>query len=91
MSKSKYTDLFGNNQNTSGTMQVVVFDKFFKCIYHLKNIPRDWNFLQVHEALELTHPANQYQAIRLADTDQICTDTFTYWNGKLILTDSDCV
>ena len=71
-------------------MQVIIFDKFFKCLYRLKNIPNDWNFKQVAEAMELSHPANQYQAIRLADFDEFCTDEYVYKDGKLMLTSSNC-
>lgn len=59
-------------------MQVVVFDKFFKCVYHLKNIPRDWHFDKVHKLLDLQHPANEYQAFRLADYDELFIDTYFY-------------
>ena len=71
-------------------MQVVVFDKFFKCLYHLTNIPNDWHFDKIHELLGLTHNPNEYQAIRLTDYDQLCTDYYTYDNGRLRLTDSIC-
>lgn len=71
-------------------MQVIVFDKFFKCLYKLKNIPNDWNFLQVAEALKLSHEPNKYQAIRLPDYEVFCTDNYEYKNGKLMLTDSEC-
>ena len=71
-------------------MQVVVFDKFFKCCYHLQNIPRDWHFDKIAELLELTHNPAEYQAIRLADTDEFCTDYYTYKDGKLMLTGTNC-
>ena len=71
-------------------MQVIVFDKFFKCIYRLRNVPRDWNFLQVAKALELTHNPSEYQAIRFADSDQLCIDDYVYKDNELKLTGSNC-
>lgn len=71
-------------------MQVIVFDKFFKCIYRLRNIPRDWNFLQVAKLLDLQHPANEYQAIRLDDSAEFCIDDYVYENERLKLTDCNC-
>ena len=65
-------------------MQVVVFDKFFKCLYHLQNIPNDWNFKQVGELLELQHPYNEYQAFRLHDADEFYIDNYIYKDGELI-------
>lgn len=71
-------------------MQVVVFDKFFKCIYRLRNIPRDWNFKQVADALELTHNPKEYQAIRFADHEEVCMDEYVYSDGRLKLTSTNC-
>lgn len=71
-------------------MQVIVFDKFFKCAYRLHNIPRDWNFLQVAELLDLQHPANEYQAIRLMDNAEFCIDDYVYEDEKLKLTSCNC-
>lgn len=70
-------------------MQVIIFDKFFKCLYHLKNIPNNWHFDKIHQLLELTHKPNEYQAIRLADYSELCTDYYTYKDGNLILTGSN--
>lgn len=71
-------------------MQVIVFDKFFKCAYRLHNIPRDWNFLQVAELLDLQHPAKEYQAIRLMDDTEFCIDDYVYEDERLKLTSSNC-
>lgn len=71
-------------------MQVVVFDKFFKCAYRLHNIPEDWNFLQVAKLLELPHPANEYQAIRFSEYDEFCIDDYVYENERLKLTSCNC-
>lgn len=71
-------------------MQVIVFDKFFKCIYRLKNIPNDWHFDKIAELLELSHNPSEYQAIRLPDYDQLCIDEYVYKNNVLMLSGSDC-
>ena len=66
-------------------MQVVVFDKFFKCIYRLHNIPNDWHFDKIHALLELTHKPSEYQAIRFADYEDLCIDDYVYKSGELKL------
>ncbi len=71
-------------------MQVIVFDKFFKCVYRLKNVPNDWHFDKVAEVLELSHPANEYQAIRFADYEQLCIDDYVYEDEKLKLINTNC-
>ena len=71
-------------------MQVIVFDKFFKCIYRLRNIPNDWHFDKVHQLLELSHSPNEYQAIRFADHEELCIDEYIYKDNSLKLTDSNC-
>ena len=71
-------------------MQVIVFDKFDKCIYRLRNIPKDWNFLKVAEALELKHNPREYQAVRMSNFQQLCIDDYTFEDNKLKLTSTDC-
>jgi hypothetical protein len=71
-------------------MQVVIFDKFFKCIYRLRNIPNDWHFDKIATLLDLKHNPSEYQAIRLADYEELCTDNYIYKNNELVLTGSDC-
>ena len=71
-------------------MQVVVFDKFFKCAYRLHNVPEDWNFVKVAEALELTHDPREYQAIRFAEYSEFCIDDYEYKDGQLLLTSCGC-
>ena len=87
---TNFVDVFGKNPSNKGTMQVIVFDKFYKCIYRLKNIPKDWNFLKVAEALKLQHDPRQYQAIRLANFDELCIDDYMFENGELKLTSTKC-
>lgn len=77
-------------QSKEATMQVIIFDKFFKCIYRLHNIPREWNFRDVASALKLTHDPKDYEAFRLADYNELCIDDYEFVNGKLRLTDSWC-
>lgn len=72
------------------TMQVIVFDKFFKCIYRLRNIPRDWHFTKIAELLELQHKPSEYQAIRLPDYQEMCIDDYIYSDNKLKLTSTNC-
>ncbi len=71
-------------------MQVVIFDKFFKCIYRLRNIPNDWHFDKIAKLLDLKHNPSEYQAIRLADYEELCTDNYIYKNNELVLTGSNC-
>ena len=71
-------------------MQVIIFDKFFKCLYRLRDIPNDWHFDKVHKLLELKHKPSDYQAIRLADFDDFCTDDYVWDGENLKLTCSDC-
>lgn len=89
MLNNKYVDVFGSNPSNSGTMQVIVFDKFFKCIYRLWNIPKDWHFDKIAKLLELNHAPNEYQAIRLMNTDELCIDDYVYNNDKLLLTSTN--
>ena len=90
MLNSNFTDVFGTNPSNDGTMQVIVFDKFYKCIYRLRNVPKDWNFLKVAEVLQLKHDPKQYQAIRMANFDKLCIDDYIYKDGYLQLTSTDC-
>ena len=71
-------------------MQVIVFDKKFQCIYRLRNIPRDWNFKQVYDALELPNNIKEYDAFRLADHCELCIDEYKWTGDELKLTGSDC-
>ena len=71
-------------------MQVIIFDKKFKCLYRLRNIPKDWNFKQVHEAMQLSGDLKDYNAFRLADFDELCIDEYVFNGQELKLTGSDC-
>lgn len=71
-------------------MQVIVFDKFFHCIYRLRNIPRDWHFDKIAELLDLKHDPSEYQAFRMEDHSQLCVDDYIYKDEELQLTDSFC-
>lgn len=87
--KDNFKDVFGNNF-IPPVMQVIIFDKFSKCIYRLHNIPSNWNFLKVAEVLDLQHDPRQYQAFRMPDFGQLCIDDYVYKNGTLQLTSSNC-
>ena len=71
-------------------MQVIIFDKKFKCIYRLQNIPNDWNFKQVAEVMELPNDLKEYNAFRLANCDDLCIDDYVYDGKELKLTASTC-
>lgn len=71
-------------------MQVIVFDKFFKCLYKIKNVPNDWHFDTVAKLLGLEHNPSEYQAIRLADSKQWCTEEYVYKDGEFKLTEENC-
>lgn len=71
-------------------MQVIIFDKKFQCIYRLRDIPRDWNFKQVAEAMELTGDMKNYDAFRLVDHADLCIDNYRYNGEKIVLTATDC-
>jgi len=71
-------------------MQVIIFDKKFQCLYRLRNIPRDWNFQQVYDAMEFPNDIKDYNAFRLADHSDLCIDEYR-WNGeKMILSSANC-
>ncbi len=71
-------------------MQVIVFDKFFHCIYRLRNIPRSWHFDQVAKALDLQHSPTDYQEFQMDDSAYLCIDDYIYEDGELKLTSSTC-
>ena len=74
----------------NGTMQVIIFDKKFKCLYRLQNIPNDWNFKKVAEIMELPNDLKDYNAFRLADHDDLCIDDYVFDGKELKLTTSTC-
>ena len=71
-------------------MQVIIFDKFFHCIYRVQNVPREWHFDQVAKALELRHTPSEYEAFRMDDSADLCIDDYKYEDGELKLTSSTC-
>jgi len=71
-------------------MQVIIFDKKFKCLYRLRNIPNDWNFRQVHKAMNLSGDIKDYDAFRLADFDELCIDEYVFNGKELQLTAAKC-
>ena len=71
-------------------MQVIIFDKKFKCLYRLRNIPKDWNFRQVHKAMDLPGDIKDYDAFRLADFDELCIDEYIFNGKELQLTATKC-
>ena len=71
-------------------MQVIVFDKFFRCMYRLRNIPKDWHFDKVAEMLQLERKPSEYQAVRLPDYEEFCIDEYIYKDDQLKLTSTNC-
>lgn len=74
----------------NGTMQVIIFDRYFQCIYRLHNIPEEWDFKQVAKALELTRDVKDYNAFRLMESAPLCIDDYNYDGKELKLIASNC-
>ena len=71
-------------------MQVIIFDKYYHCIYRLRKVPKDWHFDKIAEMLNLKYSALEYQAFYMEDNAQLCIDDFVFKNDELMLTDSSC-
>ena len=71
-------------------MQVIIFDRKFKCLYRLHNIPDDWNFKQVHKAMQLSGEYKDYEAFRLADHNELCIDEYVFNGQEIKLTATNC-
>ena len=74
----------------NGTMQVIIFDRKFKCLYRLHNIPEDWSFKQVHKAMQLSGEYKDYEAFRLADHNELCIDEYVFNGQEIKLTATNC-
>ena len=71
-------------------MQVIILDKYFKCIYRLRNIPKEWKFEDVAFALHLPRDPESYESYIINDDEDLCIDDWKYKDGKLIITDAIC-
>lgn len=71
-------------------MQVIIFDKKFQCLYRLRDIPSNWNFKKVAEAMELTGDLKDYNAFRLADHAELCIDEYVFDGDRIRLTAANC-
>ena len=71
-------------------MQVIIFDRKFKCLYRLHNIPDDWSFKQVHKAMQLSGEYKDYEAFRLADHNELCIDEYVFNGQEIKLTATNC-
>lgn len=69
---------------------MIILDKYFKCIYRLHNIPKEWKFEDVVLALHLTQDPENYESYILDDSGELCIDDWEFKNNKLVIADSIC-